>query len=824
MFFLVLGVLLFANKLEAQTTVRGYVYDENNMAIPFVNVFVKELQQGTTTDIDGKFAIVLQPGQYLFIFSSVGYEKYEVELLVKDQEIIKNIWLSTSNTELNEIVVKAKKKDPAYDIIAQVIENKQKYLGQINSRQSKVYIKATEISNKKEVVLEVAENQANDVLPTETDDTSDTTKTKKKDIKNINIYEVEMLLHYQYPNKYKEERSAVRFNGSTSGLFVPRFSQVDLNFYNNLVYMNGIAEMPIISPLSSTAILTYKYKLEDVYMVGDQMVYKIKVWPRKTGNSSLSGYIHVNNKLWNVRRFELELYKGSLKLYDAFSLNIDYKQYQDSLWLVALQEFNYLTKQNRKISFEGTTTISYDSVKLNVVYPKKFFGNEVAKTAQDAYEKDSTYWGKIRPVPLTKDEQIVVRRSDSIKNVTSSKAYKDSMDAIFNKVTLLEVVWEGVGFRKSDNYQIYLPAVLSMWNFQVVGGLRLGPYFSAYKRFKSGRTLSFQNYLSFGTKNKDLQGNIGARFRYSPFKFADVWLYGGKYFSSINWFDAYLNQLSVSNYILAKNLQGGHYFEIVNGLFATTEFDFTDRQALTDYDSRTFLNNWLGEPEPLQFDGYQTFSTTLKLSYTPFMQYATEPTRKVLLGSRWPTFTTTYTKGYNKLFGSDVDYDYIEASIYHRFNVGVLGKSLYTAKTGTFTNTKNLKYIDYKRFRESDPYLYSNPLYSFQLLDTSLAISSQFYELHYIHHFNGALINNIPLLKKTKIMALAGAGALWVGEANYRYVEAFVGIERSFKLGARRRLKIGLYGVVGESNTARTRPDFKVSFDIIDTWKKNWSY
>ena len=71
---------------------------------------------------------------------------------------------------------------------------------------------------------------------------------------------------------------------------------------------------------------------------------------------------------------------------------------------------------------------------------------------------------------------------------------------------------------------------------------------------------------------------------------------------------------------------------------------------------------------------------------------------------------------------------------------------------------------------------------------------------------------------------VAGAGFLWSKENDYKHAETFAGIERIFKLGARRRLKIGVYGVAAASNKTKTATDFKISFDIIDTWKKDWSY
>jgi hypothetical protein len=65
------------------------------------------------------------------------------------------------------------------------------------------------------------------------------------------------------------------------------------------------------------------------------------------------------------------------------------------------------------------------------------------------------------------------------------------------------------------------------------------------------------------------------------------------------------------------------------------------------------------------------------------------------------------------------------------------------------------------------------------------------------------LVNNIPLLKKTRIKTIAGAGFLYLPTEKYRYQEVFVGLERVFKIGARRRLRLGGYAVLGDANDGK---------------------
>ena len=63
---------------------------------------------------------------------------------------------------------------------------------------------------------------------------------------------------------------------------------------------------------------------------------------------------------------------------------------------------------------------------------------------------------------------------------------------------------------------------------------------------------------------------------------------------------------------------------------------------------------------PIDFEPYNIFKTDFSLSYTPGQKYITEPTQKIVLGSRWPTFRVNYIKGWKGVFDSGVDFDQVK--------------------------------------------------------------------------------------------------------------------------------------------------------------------
>lgn len=805
-------------------SISGSIVDENNQPVPYATIFIRELNSGTTSNVQGKYFMLMTAGIYHVAVSCIGFESQAFVVTIADKELVKNIKLQTSSTQLNELVVRASKRDPAFEIIQSVIDNKEKHLTQVKSYKTNIYVRALEQSDKKKKGNQ--ENTSNENLkidPTK-DPVEEARKQEEARLMQLNLLEMQLTLNYQYPDNYKEERTAYKLYGSKAGLYIPVFSQADFNFYHNLVDMKGIAEIPLISPISRTAILSYKYKLEAVLKENEKVVYKIKVIPRKSGDATVNGHLFINDSTWNINRLEFTIEKGGLRFYDHFTINQKYEEVSKDWWIPTRQEFTYETKAGGKI-FKGKTILAYTDYERDIVYPARFFGNEVSIITRDAYKKDSSFWNQTRPEALSEDEKKLIAIRDSIEAVHTSKRYMDSINAKFNKVTVGEVLYHGVGFRNGEKKSsVNIASILSLVDFAVVGGFRLGPYANYFRRYENDRTLWLNGSLNLGLKNKDLQGNVNAWWRHDPYHLGDIGGIVGRSFYTIYPYDAYLNQLKISNYILHEHADIFYRRELFNGFYIRSQWGLSNRRAIDSLNSTSIIDEIYDQGDPVFFEDYQAFITHTTLSYTPGQQYMTEPTRKVVLGSKYPTFIFNHKKGWNYLFGSDIDFDYIDFSIEQNLLLGTLGNSRYTLQAGRFVNTKDLRFVDLKRFRQSDPLLYSDPLHSFQLLDTSLTTTNWFLEAHYIHHFNGAMINNIPLIKKTKIRTVAGAGAMWIKDGNYRHQEVFAGLERIFKLGPRRRLRLGLYGIIGQSNNLAPTSDFKISFDIIDTWKLDWSY
>lgn len=110
-FTLVFLMFSFVSAIIAQQkTISGTVTDANSIALPGVTVQVKGTNNGTTTDLDGKYTISAEGGS--LIFSYVGFDKQEIA--IGNQTTI-NVSLTEDVKQLSEVVVVGygtqKKKD-----------------------------------------------------------------------------------------------------------------------------------------------------------------------------------------------------------------------------------------------------------------------------------------------------------------------------------------------------------------------------------------------------------------------------------------------------------------------------------------------------------------------------------------------------------------------------------------------------------------------------------------------------------------------------------------------------------------------------------------
>ena len=91
-----------ANNLNAQDRFTGQVTDEKGETLIGVNIIQKGTGNGTATDVDGNYEILLVSGERILEFSYTGYENQEVALGASSTV---NVVLKESSNQLDEVVI-----------------------------------------------------------------------------------------------------------------------------------------------------------------------------------------------------------------------------------------------------------------------------------------------------------------------------------------------------------------------------------------------------------------------------------------------------------------------------------------------------------------------------------------------------------------------------------------------------------------------------------------------------------------------------------------------------------------------------------------------
>jgi outer membrane cobalamin receptor len=109
---LFLVLIIVSSLVSAQNAViRGKVTDDRTQEpLPYVNIGVKGMEKGTFTDSSGYYKISITQGQYILLFSSIGYETLEKTITINDHGVHGvDVSLKSSSKELNTVVVSASK-------------------------------------------------------------------------------------------------------------------------------------------------------------------------------------------------------------------------------------------------------------------------------------------------------------------------------------------------------------------------------------------------------------------------------------------------------------------------------------------------------------------------------------------------------------------------------------------------------------------------------------------------------------------------------------------------------------------------------------------
>lgn len=204
-------VLIFLTCFSITAQIKGFVVDDKNQPIPYVNIWVENENIGTTSEENGSFSITVEDQNKVFIFSALGFETKKVKVSEAEKVVLKRIIF-----QLDEVVI-----------------SKSKSTVEIEIGNSK-HINLSHLSGAKPLILAKRFNYSNDF--SKTPNIKNTIIFTKNEIKNatfkLRIFGVDKeggpgldLLNEDIIVKVKKGK---------------RENKIDLTNYNLLLPQNGI--------------------------------------------------------------------------------------------------------------------------------------------------------------------------------------------------------------------------------------------------------------------------------------------------------------------------------------------------------------------------------------------------------------------------------------------------------------------------------------------------------------------------------------------------------------------------------------------------------
>ncbi|MCD4747166.1 MAG: DUF5686 and carboxypeptidase regulatory-like domain-containing protein [Bacteroidales bacterium] len=776
-------VFLFGEKVS------GVIVDQNKEPLPYASIYIKGTTTGTTSNYEGFFMLNLKKGDYTLVFQYVGFKKLIRYISVEDEPVTLNIELEPDKIILNEVIISATAEDPAYAIIRKTIEKKKYYLKQVDNYTCKVYTKGIfRIAEAPDKMFGDSLNTINDSI-----------------LGIVYLSESESKIHFQQPDKIKEEMISSKVSGNDQGFSINFVSFFLMSFYKNIIHLPiDRSQRGFISPVSSNAFFYYKYRLEGTFQEDKYLINKIKIIPKRKIDPVFSGYIYIVENLWRIHSIDVTINKeAQIDFIDSVKISQSLVPVNDTVWMTFSQKFQFYFSMNffgKKFGGNGLFHSQHTNYKFNNKFSDDFFKQEIIKIEEDANKKDSLYWELNRPIPLTNEENRNYKKQDSLEIVRNSKEYLDSLDRKNNKFKINNLLFGYSYNNRYDSTRYWYGDPLTSLQFNTVQGFNLRFKFGYFKNLRKKKYFSVAPKIGYGFSDKKWLYTLKSKYYYNPEKFAFLTVEGGKDFIQFNPNDP-ISPLINSLYTLLDennfmkiyekdyiNIRQGQ--ELINGIFSFFGLEYSNRKPLVNTTSYTWVSTsreytsndpqYPDNPEP-SFTENQAliFSATLRLRFK--QKYISIPD-KVIIGSKFPDLYISYQKGIYGFVGSDVNFDLLKFNIRDRIRMGLLGESRYSATYGFFPNNRKMEFMDYKHFNANKTIYANNNFEAFQLLDYySYSTNKNFFEVHYEHHFNGFIINKLPLIRRTKWKAVGGVHFL-SNNINSDYLEVSVGIKNIFKV------------------------------------------
>ena len=776
-FPLFFSLFFLTNYTFSQTKIRGSIIDfETGEGIPFASIIFPETTEGCVSDFNGNFFLQSINKQNKIIISCIGYITDTVNIKPDSYNEI-TINLKPDLYSISEVIV-TPGKDPALLLMKKVIRNKKK--NSINKLKTYSYEQYTKqeidinnfdkdiFKNKIFKDFEIAFNG------------TDTSEATGKIYMPVLITETLSKYFFQkFPKHRKEVITATKISG-IENISASQFTgqmYVDLNFYKSYI---TIIDKEFVSPLSLSGPVTYKYYIIDTSYIDNTLCYHITFKPKRRHEYTFHGDMWITDTTFALKKITAYMSENvNLDFIRSFYVRKDYEKTEKNFFFPAKEEF-FIDFNISKVTvgFFGRKYTSRKNIKINPEFPKNFFAPaefreiEIKKNAGNFTSSD---WDKMRHIPLTEKEKNIYSMVDSVKRLPTFKKIENSVYLI------------GTGYLKrkyielGPYYKIFSRNALENNRFRI--GFRTSNYFS--------KIIELNGYTAFGTRDLKVKYGIGSKLKIN----SNYWTLARiNYSNDLIQLGANLGDFGSDNIFSVSgkndkllhisNFETGIERDVLKSLTATA---FFTHKKIMPTDSLRFISR-----DNIEVNSITASEITVNAHFGINEEYIESIFNRQSFGSLYPIIELSYTYGIPNFLGSDYSYHKLTAGLKHFMTFGFFGKTNYYIEVGKIFGT--VPYPLLKLHEGNSGIAYD--MRSFNLMNYYEFASDEYISFFGEHHFNGLILNKIPLLRKLKFREVIYAKGVWgslkdenreilqfpetLSDVKRPYIEIGLGVENIF--------------------------------------------
>lgn len=746
------------------TVVKGTITDaKTNEPLPFVIIFFKGTQSGTTSDEQGKFILRTDKPYTQIQVTYIGYKPAVRNISVGKEQVI-NIKLESTAITLKEVTVKGGKKqkyrnkdNPAVALIRKVIENKEK-----NRIESYDFVEYEEyekllfsiINDPVKMKKRKAFKKYNFVF-----ENVDTTKIEGKAL--LPIYIQEKISENYYRKNPEKKKTIIKADKKVSfddfidndgiSQYLNNIYQ-DVNLYdNNIMLFNH----QFLSPIAGSAPTFYKYFITDTIIVNGDKLIELNFGPRNPGDYLFQGAMYITlDSSYAVQRVDMSVNKDinlnwvrNMEILQDFERNESNRYYLSKTDVMA--EFGFT-----KNGIFGERSVSVKNFKTNISRPDSLYDGVAVETLKNADKKGEEFWTENRHDSLKAVEVNVYNNIDSLQKMPSFRRTMDLINLVLS------------GYKSVGPFEI--GPVNTFYSFNPVEGFRLR--FGGRSTVKLHENIFLETYTAYGFKDEKWKYFLAGTYSFTKrplFEYPQSYI-RGSFQKDTKIPGQELQFVQEDNFLLSfkRGVNDKWLYNDIYNIEYVQEFG-------NRFGYRLGFKNWAQQPagglkyiveengnnQPHFIENLTTSEFSLNLRWAPKEQFYQGRTYRTPIPNQYPIISLRAIAGVKGIFGSEYNYQNLALNLYKRFYLSQLGYTDITTEAGYVFGKVPFPLLTIHRANQT----YSYQLESYNLMNFLEFVSDQYASAFIDHYFNGFILNKFPLIKHLKLREVVTCKILYGG-------------------------------------------------------------